>query len=400
MKKLTLQKNGSRLEIPCYVKVKSLRLRNGSWMARKAIFGKDTWITALPEHSKQEAWEAINQEVHSRLHGDDQVRVLGQRSTWPLLVDLAAKYLTAGDAQVGGASLKTRELNVYCLKKVLAHLGDFNKLRVDKFDKQAIWKFQSDAVDHMKPGRLKNVAAGGANSVLKKARAIFGKRVRADFWGEVGVELPANILVLNEVRLLPSGSTKYVPPTADEEAQFFADIKDMKTQLPDSYAAFLMAYGAGFRADECRHAKWSWLKEFNGGWMLHIQFDDEFSPKGNKERVVPISDEIAQELIDTKTIRRNKHNYQPMEAEFILQRGRKYQAFKKVSAWFKTRGWKENRVLHQFRKHFGSQVVTQTGSLYDAQTLLGHATYQTTEAYYTAPLDVPNAKVSLPALAK
>ena len=53
-------------------------------------------------------------------------------------------------------------------------------------------------------------------------------------------------------------------------------------------------------------------------------------------------------------------------------------------------------MLHQFRKHFGSQVVTQTGSLYDAQTLLGHATYQTTEAYYTAPLDVPNAKVALP----
>ena len=400
MKKLTIQKSGKTLEIPCYIKMKSLRMRNGSWMARKAIFGKDTWITALPTLNKQEAWENLNQEVHSRLHGDDQVRVLGQRSTWPLLVDLCTKYLAAGDAQVGGATLKTRKLNVWSLKKLLAHLGDFNKLRADKFDKQAIWKFQSDAVDHMKPGRLKNIAAGGANSVLKKARAMFGKRVRADFWGETGVELPANILVLSEVRLLHSGSTKYVPPTADEEAKFFADIKDLKAQLPDSYAAFLMAYGAGFRADECRHAKWSWLKAFNDGWILHIQFDDEYSPKGNKERVVPISDDVAQELIDTKTLRRPNHNWQPMAAEYILQRGRKYQAFKKVSTWFKARGWKDNRVLHQFRKHFGSQVVTQTGSLYDAQTLLGHATYKTTEAYYTAPLDVPNAKVALPAMVK
>lgn len=398
MKKLTILKNGKELEIPCYIKVKSLRMRNGSWVGRKAINNKDTWITALPEHSKQEAWEVINQEVHSRLHGDGQARVLGQRSTWPLLVDLAAKYLAAGDAQVGGASLKTRENNVYCLKKVLSHLGDFSKLRVDKFDKQAIWKFQSNTVDHMKPGRLKNVAAGGANSVLKSARAIFGKRVRCDFWGEIGVELPANILILNEVRLLPSGSTKYVPPTADEEAKFFSDIKDLKAQLPDSYAAFLMAYGAGFRADECRHAKWSWLKEINGGWLLHIQFDDEYSPKGNKERTVPISDEVAQELIDTKTARRLNHKWKPLEVEYIIQRGRKYQAFKRVSAWFKSRGWKENRVLHQFRKHFGSQVVTQTGSLYDAQTLLGHSSYQTTELYYTAPLDVPNAKISLPTL--
>ena len=223
MKKLTIQKNGKSLEIPCYIKVKSLRIRNGSWVGRKAINGKDCWITALPEHSKADAWEAINREVYSRLHGDDQVRVLGQRSTWPLLVDLCTKYLAAGDAQVGGATLKTREVNVWSLKKVLVHLGDFNKLRLDKFDKQAIWKYQSNVVDHMKPGRLKNTAAGGANSTLRKARAIFGKRVRCDFWGEIGVELPANILVLNEVRLLPSGSTKYVPPTADEEAQFFAD---------------------------------------------------------------------------------------------------------------------------------------------------------------------------------
>ena len=397
MKKLTIQKNGKTLEIPCYVKVKSLRMRNGSWMARKAIFGKDTWITALPEHSKQEAWEAINQDVNHRLHGDGQVKVLGQRSTWPLLVDLCDIYVNGTTAQCNGASKATRQLNVYALQTVCKHLGPFDKIRIDKWTKQVIWDFQEKLVGHLKPGKIRNQAAGGCNAYVKKARGMFGKRIRADFWEEKGIELPANIYKLNEVKLLDAGSTKYVPPTPEEERQFFGDVAELKVRYPDSYAAFIMAFGAGFRANECRHARWDWLKPINGCWVLHIMIGAEYAPKFNKERTVPITDAVAQELIDTKQARRPSHNRIEFETDYILQRGRQYQAFRKVSRWFKDRGWKENRVLHMFRKHFGSQVVTQTGSLYDAQTLLGHANYQTTEMYYTAPLETPNFKVALPA---
>ena len=397
MKRLTTFKDGKELQIPVYVKLKSVNRRPGSgtYFARKVIAGKPAFITALPEHDHKQAWEFINREVHERMNCTG-VKVLSQRSGWPFLTDLCEIYLNGTMAQCNGAKLSTRQINVAALKKCCEHLGDFSKLRVDKLTKQVLWDFQERSVGDMKPGRIRNQKAGGCNSYIKKVRGMFGKRVRADFWEEKGIELPPNIYKLNEVKLLDAGSTKYVPPTAEEEAKWFKDISELKVKYPDSYAAFIMAYGAGFRANECRHARWDWLKEVNGSWFLHVTIGDDYAPKFNKERTVPISDHVVQELIDTKQAKRPSHNRIAFETDYIIQRGRQYQAFRKVSTWFKARGWQDNRVLHLFRKHFGSQVVTQTGSIYDAQTLLGHASYQTTELYYTAPLETPNFNVALP----
>lgn len=397
MKKLTTFKAGREIQIPIYVKLKSLRPRNNTWVGRKRLEGRDAWITALPEHSKQEAWEFINREIHERMNNTG-TKVLSQRSAWPLLIDLAEMYLTAPQAQTGGATKATRKLNIHALKKITGLLGDFTGLRADRFEKQAIWDYQEQCVGELKAGGIRNRKAGGCNATVKAARAIFGKRVRCDFWDEKGVKLPPCIYKLNEVKLLDAGSTKYVPPTADEEAKWFKDVADLKNTMPDSYAAFIMAYGAGFRVNECKHATWQWLKQIGNTWVLHIQIADEYAPKFNKERTVPITEQVAQELMDTRYQKRSNHEQHAwrMDPKYILQRGRKFMAFKHVSIWFKERGWTDNRVMHIFRKHFGSQIVTQTGNLYDAQHLLGHASYQTTERYYTAPLETPNFNVNLP----
>ena len=45
-------------------------------------------------------------------------------------------------------------------------------------------------------------------------------------------------------------------------------------------------------------------------------------------------------------------------------------------------GWARRYCCHEMRKLNGAMIVTNTGSIYEAQKSLRHGTYRTTEKHY------------------
>ena len=57
-------------------------------------------------------------------------------------------------------------------------------------------------------------------------------------------------------------------------------------------------------------------------------------------------------------------------------------ANRRMAKWMRGLGWNRRCVAHEMRKLNGAMIVTNTGSIYEAQKKLRHGSYRTTEKYY------------------
>ena len=63
---------------------------------------------------------------------------------------------------------------------------------------------------------------------------------------------------------------------------------------------------------------------------------------------------------------------------------------RRLNKWLNDLGWPFAKKGHELRRWFGAQVATQTGSLFAAQRMLGHASPNTTNQYYADLVDSPD----------
>ena len=57
-------------------------------------------------------------------------------------------------------------------------------------------------------------------------------------------------------------------------------------------------------------------------------------------------------------------------------------ANRRLKRWMKKHGWNRTRACHEMRSYNGAMVTTMTGSLYETQKRLRHASSRTTERSY------------------
>lgn len=122
-----------------------------------------------------------------------------------------------------------------------------------------------------------------------------------------------------------------------------------------------------------------------------IDFDDEsikFYGKGNKERYVPLHNDVIESILDYLPLRENIEIKEPKDEEalFLSNQGRRISVRtiqKFVKKYAKIAGLRQASKItpHKLRHTFATSLYHQTKDLKILQDLLGHANISTTQIY-------------------
>jgi len=124
--------------------------------------------------------------------------------------------------------------------------------------------------------------------------------------------------------------------------------------------------------------------------VIYIQPTDGWIPKGRRERKVPLPEDLYNDILLLSD-----------SSEFIVPIATRnanhktnHGVSRRLNLWMTGLGWPFKKKAHELRRWFGAQVATQTGSLFAAQRLLGHASPATTNQYYADLVDAPEYKIT------
>lgn len=138
--------------------------------------------------------------------------------------------------------------------------------------------------------------------------------------------------------------------------------------------AIWFALMAGLRREEIRFLKWNDVDLEKR--VIYIRAKNGFSPKSHNERVIPISEQFANKLIERRrslswvvNVKRNQVNNNFLEKEFnkILNEVDLYRLG--MPTW------------HRLRHTFASRFIEAGGDIQSLKDIMGHCNISTTQTY-------------------
>jgi integrase/recombinase XerD len=138
----------------------------------------------------------------------------------------------------------------------------------------------------------------------------------------------------------------------------------------------LMLYGLGCRVSELIGLN---LSDFNetDQWLSILG-------KGNKERAVPLTQDLADELRAYLRVARPALLKKPTDSILVNDRGQRpsrVDVWRWLAAWSERAGFDEPVSPHRFRHGCATALLESGADLRSIQVLLGHASIQTTQIY-------------------
>ncbi|MFL2607685.1 MAG: site-specific tyrosine recombinase XerD [Flavobacteriaceae bacterium] len=164
----------------------------------------------------------------------------------------------------------------------------------------------------------------------------------------------------------------------DEINLMVSKIEKNKNEYYRNIAIIETMYGCGLRVSELIHLKLS---------DLHL--DEDFlkvTGKGNKQRLVPISQINKKCIMNYLKKSRSKNKINPTDTDtlFLNRRGKgltRAMIFTIVKNLTKLAGIKKNISPHTFRHSFATHLLENGADLKTIQQILGHESITTTEIY-------------------
>lgn len=248
------------------------------------------------------------------------------------------------------------------------YLRDIDKL-IDYSDKQPLDFTQDDLRDFV------HSFAASDYSIRSQARVISGLK---SFFGYLQLE---DFREDNPTSLLetPKIGMKLPDVLSEKEIDKMIEVIDLSKQEGQRNRAIIeMLYGCGLRVSELINLK-----------ISDLYFDDGFIRvigKGNKQRLVPISDYTIKYInLYTTTIRVHipiKEDFQ--DFLFLNRRGKnltRVMIFTIVKELSIIAGIKKTISPHTFRHSFATHLLKNGADLRAIQLMLGHESITTTEIY-------------------
>jgi integrase/recombinase XerD len=212
-------------------------------------------------------------------------------------------------------------------------------------------------------------------SATSQARIISGLRT---FFKYLLLE---NIIRTNPAELLESPRLgRKLPDTLniDEIDRLFAEIDLSKPEGERNKTMLEFLYGCGLRVSELTNLKISDVR-FSDGFISVIG-------KGNKQRLVPVSDGALSQLDRYRHNIRSHIKIQKGHEDFIFLNGRgakisRVMVFYIIKSLAEKAGIRKTISPHTFRHSFATHLIEGGADLRAVQEMLGHASITTTEIY-------------------
>ncbi|MGE3973242.1 MAG: tyrosine-type recombinase/integrase [Bdellovibrionales bacterium] len=211
-------------------------------------------------------------------------------------------------------------------------------------------------------------------STRSQARVISSLRTYLKFCETKGDERP-------ELRELRPPKVKVGLPQVLSLEEFKSLLEACRVENPYRSArnqlTLLMLFGVGCRVSELIAMD---LKDFN-----EIDGHLVITGKGNKQRLVPLTDRLLKELkIYLSDVRQHLVKKESEQAILINDRGHRpsrVDIWRWLAAWSAKAGAKETINPHKFRHGCATALLESGADLKSIQMLLGHASLQTTQIY-------------------
>jgi integrase len=308
---------------------------------------------------------------------------------------------------------------VVCFRKLAAEAYGVRATKA-RFDYRSggltAWRKRVDSIrlDRLTPARMQNVlnrrimAAKGnplaerkaritAASVLRQAKALFAAERKLPFenlpnpFKGVAVEVgtpPRYVSTVKAADLARAAKAElgtpkvYANPPQDEAEELHRE--QIAFRNGEAYKAFLLALGAGLRANEIDNLQWQHVDgEAN---TVRVMATETFDTKTeSSEREVFVDAGLIAEL---ERFRTNATGAYVLESERQPKPGAaiaSYRAevtFDALKKWLRAHGITAHKPIHTLRKEFGS-LVCESADIFTASRQLGHASIALTATYYT-----------------
>lgn len=271
-------------------------------------------------------------------------------------------------------------------------LGKVDSIRIEQINSEKVQQWKLAYVKRAGDDPLKQRSAkNSANSILRKAKALFGRKVLP--YVSKNLILP-DPLPLTGVDLFPRSSMRYVSKidvknlilTASSElGSPIADGECRRefTHRIEIYKAFLLALFAGLRRKEVDSLLWRQI-DFDAG-TITIEATPFYSPKTEQSLGVL---EIDPEIVDLfRSFKESAKSEFVIESIARPQTGSNYAhyrasfVFQGLTSWLREHGIDDQKPMHTLRKEAGS-IVCLNGGLFAASRFLRHADIHITAQHY------------------
>jgi len=243
------------------------------------------------------------------------------------------------------------------------------------------WK-QTFVNDRGAAGALdEKTARGTANSILRKAKALFSKTVLTVTWAELALPSP---LPFDGVALFKKKQLKTMryESKIDAKALVLAAMEELPEIDHEAFKIFLLAILAGLRRGEIDSLLWSSI-DFKEG-KISVEVTNYGGTKSeDSENWVHAEKELLDIL---RGYRARAKGPFVIESEREPRPGADYfyraeKAFQTLNEWLKGKGVSDRKPLHTLRKEAGTLVYEKFG-IYAAQRHLRHSDIRITTQFY------------------
>jgi integrase len=342
----------------------NLKTRNGKWYVRKLHDGKQQ-EASLQTASKVVATTRANrflttleetgswQVAVTELRGKEIIKK-GESPTMEQFKELYKQFVSQSPKPIRPNTFAT---NISALKRLM------ETLKV-----KTVSEINTDRIKFT-PENRKTII-----SEIKHSKAMF-KPACLRFYNKQGVKVSNPF---TQIELGGMVRNPYTPLSSEKRKAIWDEARKLP---PDESLCILIALGAGLRKNEIDKARVSWISFMDDHAIFTVKSEDDFIPKSSANRNIPISKDLAEEILAIRETMNPNENDPYILAGDGRGATRKDKTFRRISTWLKSKGVTFTNPLHSLRKEFGSNVFTAHG-VGVASVLLGHADIKLTMDTY------------------
>lgn len=157
----------------------------------------------------------------------------------------------------------------------------------------------------------------------------------------------------------------------------FEEIEALTLPLLRARLLLELIYGSGLRISECESL--TWMSIDKKAELVKVL------GKGNKERIVPITQELLKWLKEYKfVLEQEKHPVLPQGPVFVNQTGKTYNVRTlrlDIEHLLRSIGWEGKASPHVLRHSFATHLLENGADLVSVKEMLGHNSLSTTQVY-------------------